>query len=80
MPQVVGNPTRGIFGLQLTGLPYPAGAPVVILTGSGDPNAITDNSVTQAAVGSLYTDQAGGAKTTLYVRETTDPTTGWAAK
>lgn len=44
-------------------------------TGSGTP----EGSVT-AAVGSMYTDTAGGAGTTLYVKESGTGNTGWVAK
>ena len=46
-----------------------------ILTGSGSP----ESSVT-ANPGSLYTDTAGGAGTTLYVKESGTGNTGWIAK
>lgn len=48
---------------------------VIWLTGSGTP----ESSVT-APVGSLYTDIAGGASTTLYVKESGTGNTGWVAK
>lgn len=45
-------------------------------TGSGSPEGVLAR-----PVGSLYTDNAGGAGTVLYVKETgTDTDTGWVAK
>lgn len=46
-----------------------------IVTGSGSP----EGSVT-GKVGSLYMDTAGGASTTLYVKESGTGNTGWVAK
>lgn len=40
----------------------------------------TPNGVVAAPVGSLYTDIAGGAGTTLYVKESGTSNTGWVAK
>lgn len=51
-----------------------SGAPLWT-SGSGSPN-----SVVTAPVGSLYTDTAGGATTTFYVKETGTGNTGWVAK
>jgi hypothetical protein len=45
------------------------------LTGSGSPNGVVT-----APVGTLYTDSAGGASTTLYVKESGSGNTGWVAK
>ena len=44
-------------------------------SGSGSPE-----SVVTAPVGSMYTDTAGGAGTTLYVKESGTGSTGWIAK
>jgi hypothetical protein len=44
-------------------------------SGSGSPE-----SVVTAPVGSMYTDTAGGAATTLYVKESGTGSTGWIAK
>jgi hypothetical protein len=45
-------------------------------TGRGDPNTVV-----YGYVWDLYTDQTGGAGTTLYVKESGDGTTGgWVAK
>ncbi len=46
-----------------------------IYTGVGTPES---NVV--AGIGSLYTDTAGGAGTTLYVKESGTGDTGWVAK
>lgn len=54
---------------------YPGAGTVKWTSGSGSPNG----SVT-AVVGSLYTDTAGGAGTTLYVKESGTGNTGWVAK
>lgn len=44
-------------------------------TGSGSPEGVVT-----AVVGSLFTDTAGGAGTTLYVKESGTGNTGWVAK
>lgn len=46
-----------------------------LLAGTGSP----ENIVT-APVGTLYTSDAGGAATTLYVKESGTGNTGWIAK
>jgi hypothetical protein len=47
-----------------------------VLTGVGSPEGVVT-----ASVGQLYTDTAGGAGTTLYVKESgVNTKTGWAAK
>lgn len=47
-----------------------------VLSGVGSPEGVVN-----AKVGRLYVDTAGGAGTTLYVKESGDmTTTGWAAK
>lgn len=50
-------------------------APGSFITGSGSPNTVYS-----AQVGALYVDTAGGAGTTLYVKETGTGNTGWTAK
>jgi hypothetical protein len=44
-------------------------------TGTGSPNGVVT-----APPGALYTNQAGGAGTTLYVKESGTGNTGWVAK
>lgn len=46
-----------------------------VATGTGSPNGVI-----AAAVGALYVDTAGGAGTTLYVKESGTGNTGWVAK
>lgn len=46
-----------------------------VATGTGSPNGVVT-----AAVGALYVDTAGGAGTTLYVKESGTGNTGWVAK
>jgi len=75
---VVGNPSAGIGGVHL-GLGLGQKGAVVILFGAGDPNAITDASVLNAAVGSLWLRLDGGTSTTLYVR-TAFPANTWTPK
>jgi hypothetical protein len=48
---------------------------LLLVTGSGSPN-----SVVSAPPGSLYLNFAGGASTTLYVKESGAGNTGWVAK
>ena len=47
----------------------------ITLTGTGSPEGVV-----VAVVGRLYTDSAGGAGTTLYVKESGVGNTGWVAK
>lgn len=46
-----------------------------VMQGSGSPEGVVT-----APVGALYTDSAGGAGTTLYVKESNTDNTGWIAK
>lgn len=78
MSHVTGNTGLGIGGEHL-GLGIGGKGVVVILFGSGDPNNITDGSVTNAAVGSLFLRLDGSTNTTLYVR-TAFPANTWTAK
>jgi hypothetical protein len=78
MAQLVGNPSAGIGGHML-GLGLNGVGQVVHLFGSGDPNTVTDASVTNAAVGSLWSRlDAPSAVTALYVK-TAMPNV-WTAK
>jgi len=76
MPQIVGNPSAGIAGIQICKGAGGAGQ-IVWLAGTGDPALQTDPSVLNAAVGSLYTRLDGGSSTTLYVKEGSST---WTAK
>jgi hypothetical protein len=76
MPQIVGNPSAGITGIQI-GLGADGVGQVVWLIGTGAPSGQTDPSVVNAAVGSLYTRLDGGSSTTLYVKEGAST---WTAK
>ena len=80
MPQSVGTPP--ITGLQVA-LGANGSGQMLILTGAGDPNAISDlvgsrPGVNSAAVGSLFLRQDGSTSTSLYVK-TAMPNT-WTAK
>lgn len=48
---------------------------IYIISGSGVPNGVVT-----APPGSIYTNEAGGAATTLYVKESGTGNTGWVAK
>jgi len=68
MPQIVGNPSAGISGHML-GLGLNGVGQVVHLFGAGDPNTITDASVTSAAPGSLWSRlDAPSAAAALYIK------------
>jgi hypothetical protein len=68
MAQIIGNPTAGIGGF-MPGLGVNGVGQVVHPFGSGDPNTITDESVTSAAVGSLWSRlDAPSTTTALYVK------------
>lgn len=77
MSQIIGNPAAGIGGIFLgAGI----GGPVVHLIGSGDPNTLTDGSVTGAAVGSLWSRlDAPDSTHALYVKTAAAGNT-WTAK
>lgn len=69
------NVTLGNLVINTAGKGIDFGSSVLWRTGAGTP----EGAVT-AAVGSLYTDTAGGANTTLYVKESGVGNTGWVAK
>ena len=77
MSQIIGNPSAGIGGIQL-GLGA-GSAPLMHLFGQGDPNGITDASVTSAAVGSLFSRSDGPDSTHCLYVKTAAPNT-WTAK
>lgn len=52
-----------------------AGKTINIRTGVGSPERVVT-----ANEGSMYTNQSGGAGTTLYVKESGTGNTGWVAK
>lgn len=62
-----------VIGTSSKGIDFSGG--VLWRTGTGSP----ENVVT-ASVGSMYTNVAGGAGTTLYVKESGSGSTGWIAK
>jgi hypothetical protein len=67
-PQATGTGTASVVRYHTT-------TAVFWTSGSGSPE-----SVVTAPVGSIYTDTAGGAATTLYVKESGTGSTGWIAK
>jgi hypothetical protein len=67
-PQATGSGTASVVRYHTT-------TAVFWTSGSGSPE-----SVVTAPVGSMYTDTAGGAATTLYVKESGTGSTGWIAK
>lgn len=73
MAQIIGNPSRDTSGHMLAEGPGGVGQ-VLILTGSGDPNSITDSAdlnpgIQSAAVGSLFLRQDAPDSThALYVK------------
>ena len=67
-PQATGTGTASVVRYHTT-------TTVFWTSGSGSPE-----SVVTAPVGSIYTDTAGGAATTLYVKESGTGSTGWIAK
>lgn len=67
-PQATGSGTASVVRYHTT-------TAVFWTSGSGSPE-----SVVTAPVGSMYTDTAGGAGTTLYVKESGTGSTGWIAK
>jgi hypothetical protein len=67
-PQATGTGTASVVRYHTT-------TAVFWTSGSGSPE-----SVVTAPVGSMYTDTAGGAATTLYVKESGTGSTGWIAK
>ena len=67
-PQATGSGTASVVRYHTT-------TAVFWTSGSGSPE-----SVVTAPVGSIYTDTAGGAATTLYVKESGTGSTGWIAK
>jgi hypothetical protein len=69
------NGTLGTFRDMICRNHYLNSTTVRLTSGSGTP----EGAVT-APVGSLYTDTAGGALTTLWVKETGAGNTGWVAK
>jgi hypothetical protein len=66
-----------IVGFEASGARVRLGAKTApgIFTGSGSPEGVVS-----APIGSLYTNTAGGASTTLYVKTSGTGATGWTAK
>lgn len=62
-----------VIGTAGKGINFSGG--VLWRTGTGSPEGVVT-----ASVGSMYTDVAGGAGTTLYVKESGSGNTGWVAK
>lgn len=78
MPQIVGNVSAGIGGHML-GLGANGQGQLVHLLGTGDPNSLTDASITSAAIGSLYSRLDGPDSTHCLYVKTGLPNT-WTAK
>jgi hypothetical protein len=78
MPQIVGNPSAGIGGIQL-GLGLGGVGQLVHLFAVGDPNVLTDASILSAAVGSLFSRLDGPDSTHVLYVKTSLPNT-WTAK
>ena len=72
--QNIGSPASMVGTIYVANLMLTS-TNVLMSTGTGSPEGVVS-----ANVGSIYTDQTGGAGSTLYIKEANTGNTGWVAK